>query len=105
VVVPCSGPEFYVQEVTAEETSPVQKILPKHLDNDEMTRCGSVICDKKDHPIEKDVTLKFPWNNERIMAEFDGEATVVLDTSAPHPKVQKAKGLFWNKWYVLILQW
>jgi hypothetical protein len=31
-----------------------------------------------DRPMKKHFTLKFPWNIERIMAEFDAEAYITF---------------------------
>jgi hypothetical protein len=54
-------PDFYVQEVTAEETGCVRKILLIGSVEVEMTRCVSLSCNKDDHPMEKHhVTLGSP---------------------------------------------
>jgi hypothetical protein len=74
MVIPCSRPNSYVQEVTAEETGPVQKIMLMSFVEGEITRCVSVSCDEKDDPMEKHNTFISPGKIKRIMAEFDGQA-------------------------------
>lgn len=52
------------------------RILPIWFIKGEMTRCVSAGCNKDDHPMERHLTLEFPWNIETIMAELDAEAQV-----------------------------
>jgi hypothetical protein len=70
-------PDVYITEVTSEETGHIQKIVSmKFVKSEKMTRCVIVGCDENDWPIENHVTYKFPWDIERVAAEFDGGGKV-----------------------------
>jgi hypothetical protein len=71
-------PDAYIMEVTSEETGRKQKIVSmKVVESEKMTRCVSGVgCDKNDRPIEKYINYKFPWDIEKVAAEFDGGGKV-----------------------------